>query len=215
MSVNLNDPRSADARGWGPGFPHCQTGKIVTLNVAGVTFPAGARKEIHELVTLLVEETENRGYRLHDGWCWGFDCRAITGTSTPSNHSWGLAFDINAPHNPLTDDGVTHTDMPSWMPNLWNSYGFRWGGDYSGSRRDSMHYEFMGTPNEARAITARARKELDVALTDKQKADIAWLDGFRGRFEGKPSPKDPGDRRAGWRNADKVAPPITPSSPGK
>src|SRR4029077_15917518 len=86
--------------------------------------------------------------------CWGFSNRAISGNSTPSNHSWGLAVDINAPSNPYTSPLVT--DMPNWMPDLWNEYGFRWGGDYSGDQ-EAMHYEFMGSVNDAAHETNRAR----------------------------------------------------------
>jgi hypothetical protein len=46
--------------------------------------------------------------------------------------------------------------MPSWMPDLWNEYGFRWGGDYSGSK-DAMHYEFMESVQAAADYTNLAR----------------------------------------------------------
>jgi hypothetical protein len=62
--------------------------------------------------------------------------------------------DINAPSNPYTSPLVT--DMPNWMPDLWNGYGFRWGGDYSGDM-DAMHYEFMGSVSDAAAETSKAQ----------------------------------------------------------
>jgi hypothetical protein len=49
------------------------------------------------------------------------------------------------------------TDMPSWMPDLWNAYGFRWGGDYV-NKKDAMHYEFMGSVAQAAQYTAIARR---------------------------------------------------------
>ncbi|HEV8420610.1 MAG TPA: M15 family metallopeptidase [Actinomycetota bacterium] len=173
----------AQDRGWGPGWPNCQRDQIVLLDVDGVLFrehrivdlkpvqeadfPGGIRREIAELVERLCLETIRRGYRLVDGWCWGFACRPIKGTtSTPSNHSWGLAVDINAPRNPYGSRLIT--DMPAWMPKLWATYGFRWGGSYSGNK-DAMHYEFMGTPADAHRHTDRARaadlgEEEDLAL---------------------------------------------------
>ena len=39
--------------------------------------------------------------------------------------------------------------MPLWMPTLWWSYGFFWGGWYQ-SIKDPMHYEFLGTRDDAR-----------------------------------------------------------------
>ena len=149
---------------WGSGWPNCQSGKInknfVVKTVQGnVRFPGGIRFEIEDLVRRLVQETAKRGYRFGNPddpsyGCWGFNCRAISGTNKPSNHSWGLAVDINAPRNPYTSP--LRTDMPGWMPDLWNSYGFRWGGDYTTARKDAMHYEFLGSVAEAKSQTAKA-----------------------------------------------------------
>lgn len=159
---------------WGAGWPSCQYGKINrTFSVRtrwGVTrFPGGIRVEIQELVERLVKETANRGYRFGvvgdpSYGCWGFACRAIAGTSKPSNHSWGLAVDINAPSNPRGTK--LKTNMPSWMPDLWNAYGFRWGGDYV-ENPDAMHYEFMGSIADAVRMTqlARARRLGEIRTT--------------------------------------------------
>ena len=129
------------------------------VRVSGTRFPSGVRTEVAELISRLVQETKNRGYRFGTDadpsyGCWGYNCRCISGSSSPSNHSWGLAVDINAPTNPHSDSLVT--DMPSWMPDLWTAYGFRWGGTYS-SRPDAMHYEFMGSPSDAQRYTELAR----------------------------------------------------------
>jgi hypothetical protein len=150
---------------WGPGWPNCQSAKInrgfyVDTVWGRVTFPGGVRWEICELVARLVQETSNRGYRFGivgnpSYGCWGYNCRAIAGSSAPSNHSWGLSVDINAPKNPMTS--VLVTDMPGWMPDLWNAYGFRWGGDYI-NKKDAMHYEFMGSVADATRFTALARQ---------------------------------------------------------
>lgn len=142
----------AASRGWGPGYPHCQSDKIVTLSFAsGLRIPV--RREIATLTSWLINETERRGYHCHPGWCWGYACRAIRGyPGVPSNHSWGLAVDINAPTNPMKQRPIV-TDMPAWMPELWKSHGFAWGGDYA-SRVDAMHYEVLVTPADVARITA-------------------------------------------------------------
>ena len=145
---------------WGPGWPNCQPSKIdSSFSVDGTKFPGGMRYELVDLTTMLVRETKARGYRFGTSsdpsyGCWGYSCRAISGSNNPSNHSWGLAVDINAPSNPYTSPLVT--DMPGWMPDLWNAYGFRWGGDYSGSK-DAMHYEFMESVSAAASYTEKAR----------------------------------------------------------
>jgi hypothetical protein len=211
MGVDLNDPRQADARGWGKGWPNCQISKIVPLKVGGTPFPGGVRREIHNLLELLLTETEKRGYKLHDPGCWGFACRAIKNpdgslTNTPSNHSWGLAIDVNAPTNVF--GGSTHT-IPGWMPDLFNRYGFRWGGDYSGTK-DWMHFEFMGTREDAQVLDAKAEKELgEVPLTEKEKDAIEFAIGIEQFAEedtpGGGEPKDPGPRRRGYRWAQGLA----------
>jgi hypothetical protein len=137
-----------------------QNGKLVFEE--DVSFGGGVREEIRELVSLLLQVSERRGHlNLQPGWCWGAACRPIkrsdgTLTTTPSNHSWGLALDINAPENPF--GGTSHTiDRP--MADLWNEFGFRWGGDYS-TTKDWMHFEFMGTPADAEAMTEKAHHQL-------------------------------------------------------
>ncbi len=163
-----------------------------------IAFPEGLRVEIIDLVELLLVETEDKGYWMKPGWCWGFGCRPIKGIvpSVPSNHSWGLALDINAPANPL---GGTTTDMPSWMPNLWNEYGFRWGGDYSG-RKDPMHYEYMGSPRDALIDTQRAREML-VSLTVEQANDLKWVEGYQKYMRGEKEPSKAGPVKRGWNDA--------------
>lgn len=143
---------NATDRGWGGPC----SGKIVTIvRSDGVRLPVNEKVKV--LIALLCDETERRGYNLVPGWCWGYACRKIRGSSTWSNHAWGLAVDLNAPTNPMTSS--LKTDMPSWMPDMWNRYHFRWGGDYAG-RKDAMHYEYMGTPTEAWLDTLRAQQEI-------------------------------------------------------
>jgi D-alanyl-D-alanine carboxypeptidase len=208
MAVDLDDPRRADARGWGSGWPNCNRANWIPLSVLSVEgrlvrlpshrvrseagsvafeeeveFPGSVREEIHELVSLLLQVSERRGFiNLQPGWCWGGGCRAIkrsdgTLTDTPSNHSWGLALDINAPENVF--GGATHT-IPSAMGRLWNTYGFRWGGNYPDTK-DWMHFEFMGTPADARAMTEKAREELAQeveGLTPEQEQAIRRMSTF-------------------------------------
>jgi hypothetical protein len=151
--------RLANSRGWGPGWPAC--GAINGGQLRQVTLSNGARilggihANVQELFTLIGNEIIRRGYSFRDGWCWGGECRSISGTSTPSNHSWGLAVDVNAPTNPYTSSG--QHDIPDWAFALFRSYGFGCGADYNG-KKDWMHVEFMGTPSDAATMTGLARR---------------------------------------------------------
>jgi hypothetical protein len=173
----------ASDRGWGPGWPTGAGDSIdTTFEAGGTRFPSGVRHELAELVERLVLECKNRGYRFgNDGdpsyGCWGYQNRPISGTNTPSNHSWGLAVDINAPSNPNKEPPIV-TDMPDWMPQLWEAYGFRWGGTYT--RPDAMHYEFMGTPQQAAQFTAIAR---DVNLGDTTTTPTPTPNGRRKMYQ--------------------------------
>ena len=140
---------SAASRGWGPGWPNDNRPLMTTVRAAGIAL--SVRTEVAPIIEWLVNQTVVQGYGLHEGECWGFANRAIRGTDRPSNHSWGLAVDLNAPANPMGSSLVT--DMPGSMVELWKARMFRWGGDYNG-RKDAMHYEFMGTPDDAARIAS-------------------------------------------------------------
>lgn len=159
----------ADRRGWGPGWPNCQYSNWRT-----VSRPDGVRISVHKdiavLVLHLLKKTEELGYNLVPGWCWGSACRAIRGSSSPSNHSWGLAVDLNAPENPMGPRNGKIRQHPKVIA-LWKSYGFGWGGDYSG-RADDMHLEFLGTPADAKRFTDRISGTED-ELTNEEKQQLA------------------------------------------
>jgi hypothetical protein len=181
---------------------------MVVLRVDGADFPGGVHEDIHDLMEILLLESVDRGYvRLHDDECWGYACRPIKNpdgslTNTPSNHSWGLALDVNAPSNCF---GCTSHTIPATMGALWTSYGFRWGGDYSGTK-DWMHFEYMETPSQANNATDRARGDLmqDERLDQFQKGFEAYKDKYKeagGQDPGPPKDDKPGWFKRGWSDA--------------
>lgn len=54
-----------------------------------------------------------------------------------SSHSWGIAFDLNASTNPY---GGAVTAENRALNEVFNRYGFAWGGDWNGAK-DGMHWE--------------------------------------------------------------------------
>lgn len=142
---------------WGPGWPNAQTSKMKTL-VRSDGLKISFRQEMVTLFGILIDETERRGYDVKVGQTWGFANRPISGTNTPSNHSWGLAIDINAPTNPRKRPKTT--DIPTDIVDVWKKYGFRWGGDYVNAVPDTMHFEYMGSTADASVHTAQAAREL-------------------------------------------------------
>lgn len=154
---------TAADRGWGPGWPNCQTHNWVTITIKdGTKFVV--HKKVATIFTMFLNECIDKGYRFKGDILddWGAACRAIGGVigaapkpgQIPSNHSWGLAIDVNALVNPQSN--VLVTNIPDWMILLAvTKYGLYWGGFYKApTKKDPMHFEFLGTPADADRITA-------------------------------------------------------------
>lgn len=166
----------ASQLGWGRGWPNCVTDEIVTARVGGRGLRLPVRRQIVPLVAGLVADLETaRGDAFTPEWSWGFACRAIANTRTPSNHSQGVAVDLDAPENPYLS-AATHrlahplrhaypggrilrSTMPYEAEAIARRWGFRWGGTYS-TKPDPMHFEIAVTPAGAAALIADLR-ELD------------------------------------------------------
>jgi hypothetical protein len=75
---------------------------------------------------------------------WSYENRDVRGGHVKSNHSFGIAIDINALSNVLGTTG----DMPEEVVVQWEAEGGDWGGDWK--RPDPMHFETHLTPEEIR-----------------------------------------------------------------
>jgi hypothetical protein len=131
-----------------------------------------------------LREIAARGYGLRDGIGYNYRCTITSSTgcqnltrTSLSFHAYGLAIDINGSQNPprtySSINGATAcatpmlTDMPQWVVQVAEKWGLYWGG-YGWSSgcaspdtqrtsvyRDPTHFEFRGTPLQARSIAAR------------------------------------------------------------
>jgi LysM repeat protein len=70
------------------------------------------------------------------GGCFNF--RAKRSGSKLSTHAWGVAIDLNPETNGMGRDG----DMAPGIVKVFESYGFTWGGRWSGRSKDPMHFQF-------------------------------------------------------------------------
>ena len=89
-----------------------------------------------------------KGFRAYDNGC--FNWRKMTNSTAMSNHSFGVAVDINPGYNPY----VSGTSSSTWnnapacykiqgdIVAIWQKYGFYWGGDYK-NIKDYMHFEYV------------------------------------------------------------------------
>lgn len=173
---------SPDRRGWGPGWPDCQSGKMIQISSPrprdGAPFSRPFRREAAELLRFLMDETQAIGAALGyefrrsietDGGLGTFVCRAIKNSDPPqpSFHSWGLAIDINTRSNPMSKTWLATN--PPWMVDLFESSGFYWGGRYPVPPwyHDPMHFEFLGRPTDVDAdleLARAAAKRIRAAL---------------------------------------------------
>lgn len=180
----------AKARGWGdPGTPGTASAEayrkkhIVTIDVGGVRL--SVRREVAPLFAGFIVSIVKQGYdlakRADD---WGYICRYIRGfeaQKTLSNHSWGLAIDLNAQDHPL---GRRNTGVPRFVVEAAYDHGLFWGGDYK-NRADEMHFEFTGTPDDAANLIASMHPptdqeddllpdERDAVLTANHFVKVVW-----------------------------------------
>lgn len=139
--------------------PPCDTSKFATFtHWTGVKITIDRRciEAWQALDTVLV----HHGYKPRAGVTGAYNCRAITGGTRPSLHSYGVAEDVNWDTNPYSTSQLI-TDMPRAMVDdieaIRTRAGdivFRWGGDWDGDDRpddesyDAMHFEAQATPGE-------------------------------------------------------------------
>lgn len=161
----------ARARGWGdPDSPGYRQKHIVRITAGGRDL--WVRREVAHLFKGFIDEIVARGYRIDLGGVddWGFANRDIRGRpGVKSNHSWGLAVDLNARTNPMGPKLIT--DMPAWVVDVAEKWGLLWGGAYR-TRPDAMHFEFVGRPGDV----ARYPLQLEEDLTVMDPATQAYLD---------------------------------------
>lgn len=165
---------TAQDRGWGPAYPnHCAEARAncVEAEVAGCVFLVHYR--VASLLAAFAAAWHRTVEPLDPAQCWSFACRAIRGGITASNHSWGLALDLNSAKHPLGSVGTFSPSQQRAIRSLLARPEFQhvtWGGDYA-SRKDEMHVEFTGTPAQAVADT-----RLLSGTTEEDDVDEATLE---------------------------------------
>lgn len=145
---------SADRRGWGRGWPQNNSAKMVTVRAARSGIALSVHREIAPILQFCIDTIEARGHLFDYGPTdvnddWGYANRPIRGTSIPSNHSWGLAVDLDAQ---VWTQGQRTRRPPQWVDDIFAKYRFDNGAPWSNP--DPMHYEFNGTPADARFLVA-------------------------------------------------------------
>lgn len=120
-----------------------KTTKTVKLHIA-----------IAEDVRKALQEAQDKGFKVYE--VQGYNWRNVAGSKTRSQHSYGLAVDINVTENCQMKNGKV-TAGSFWNPGkseysipedgvlvkAFNSIGWGWGGNFSSSK-DYMHFSYTG-----------------------------------------------------------------------
>jgi hypothetical protein len=90
-------------------------------------------------------------------WDGSFVPRLKRGGSTPSNHTFGTAFDINAEWNGfrVKPAGKGRKGDLHGIAAIFKQYGFEWGGDWQ-RVPDGMHFEISRILNDVKAVEPAA-----------------------------------------------------------
>ena len=84
---------------------------------------------------------------------WGYEARNVRGSSSLSFHAYGLAIDVDAPHNGMTTSHPFSTTFPHNTTAIAHKWGCEWGGEWSG-RVDPMHLEVHLSPGAVAGVVA-------------------------------------------------------------
>jgi hypothetical protein len=141
----------------------------VRKNLVKATFDLGANKismYVHKKVAAVYEAIcadyrakikagKAKAYTFKPKSCGSFNWRNIKradGTTSPnlSMHSFGIAVDFNS-WNPNGQGKNAKSDIPKELVKSMNKYGVYWGGDWSGSTYDPMHFEYA--PASFKSVT--------------------------------------------------------------
>jgi D-alanyl-D-alanine carboxypeptidase len=96
-------------------------------------------KLVAPLFAAVFTDIANKGLKSSVKSCAGvFNWRMKRGQAKPSTHTWAIAIDLNAPTNAMGTPG----DMDPRLVELFESYGFVWGGRWSGANKDPMHFQY-------------------------------------------------------------------------
>jgi hypothetical protein len=118
----------------------------ISTEVMPIIGPMTCNRAIFPQLRAALEEVVSTGLasELHpDEYAGCYYPRFIAGTTTLSNHSFGLAMDFNVPGNQRGTAG----EMDRTVVGIFKKWGFAWGGDWNYT--DPMHFELSAVVNPA------------------------------------------------------------------
>lgn len=141
--------------------------QVVPFLYRGQSFPSGVHRLTVALFTGVLDELVAAGLHVPTGPVmqagnWGYEARTVRGSSDLSFHAYGLAIDVDAPHNGFTYSSPPPTTFPSKTHEIVAKWGCEWGGDWSG-RKDPMHVECHLAPGAVAGVVAANGKSTSIS----------------------------------------------------
>lgn len=155
---------------WGNGNPplsqedmkkYLTTIKVSILNEKGkkTTMNLTVHVKLAAEFKAIFEDMVKAKFRIKSSATCAYVWKNIIGTGTVSQHSYGLAIDINWNDNPCFyntnvdvskgyggyQPGKNKFSVTQKVINIWKAHGFYWGGDWSG-KKDTMHFSYTEKP---------------------------------------------------------------------
>jgi hypothetical protein len=161
-------------------------GKLVavTFNLGDNSVKMNVHKSVAKYIKAAIKEYRALvkagtalAYTLKATYCGSFNWRLIkhadgtTGTNL-SMHSFGIAVDFNA-WNPNGQGTNSVSDIPKQLVTVMNKHGFYWGGDWAGSSRDPMHFEYAPKSSfDPAPVPAPKKKVMPTIKKGSKGADV-------------------------------------------
>lgn len=142
--------------------PPSLTGNVEIPGTGGVKVLGGLRSGDVATVLLWIAQQWHKRVRplTQDEGIWGYNYRPVRGGSTLSNHSSGTAIDLSSAVFPMGSRNMTAAQRAAARAIAAEADVVRWGGEWSGSGVDEMHYEINASAADVAAAAKRLASNL-------------------------------------------------------
>jgi hypothetical protein len=151
--------------------------KVAFPGTDGMVWSLSVERHTADAWTVFAAAMNRHRYYFRESAGGTYNCRQIAGTDDYSLHSYGLALDLNPSKNgpqgsPTCDQPDAFRQAVKGIHTVSGRRVFEWGGDWSPSSQDPMHWQIGATPDEL-ATGIIDPEEDDMALTDEDLDRIA------------------------------------------
>lgn len=120
---------------------------VVDVNGNQSTHRLRVHKKLANELTAIFNELANIKFPIKKTDTYAYNWRDMRGSTSRSHHSYGVTVDVNSQDNPAIYWGsIPNKNSPYYnnptVVQIFKAHGFYWGGDWSPSRNDPMHFTY-------------------------------------------------------------------------